>query len=408
MSIFVPERRGNERPNLHMRIPSGYQAGYEAARVVDARLAGIYIHHTSVGDPAADRVVADLAATHTPAEVHPLIAAALRDPFELPDGLPDSLKDLVREVSVIPDWYDPELAQAATRGFIRNSNIIPAALAGAAIVEGFSTLISKSFRIRGRITQNGVRRLRQNLLHLADQYLPGGMEPGGDGWRLTLRIRLVHAQSRMLLEASDEWDAAAHGVPISAANVMLASTTFSARLLQHARRLGAKFSDMEWEGYVHVWRYTAWIMGVPEALLFEDYEAAQRGFEIGMLCEPVPDEDAIIMANSIVNSAPLLLGVKDPKERRPFAMFIYQVCRELVGDELADHFLFPPSKRLKQVPLLWLKHRMKRGAMKWIPGFHRLNQGYDYMEMLQISNVGDFEQSYRLPTTLHDEASQPW
>ena len=391
-----------------MRIPSSYAAGYEAARAIDSRLADDYIRHTTLGDPLADRVVEDLAATCAPGEVHALIASALRDPFQLPDGLPDSLRELVAEVSVVPDWYDPELAQAAMRGFIRNSNIIPAALAGAAIVEGFSTLISKSFRIRGRITQNGVRRLRQNLLHLADQYLPGGMEPGGDGWRLTLRIRLVHAQSRMLLKDSDEWDTAAHGIPVSAAHIMLASVTFSARLLQHAKRLGAKFSDAEWEGYVHVWRYTAWVMGVPEAILFEDYDAARRRFEIGMLCEPVPDDDAIIMANSIVNSAPLLLGVKDPRERRPYAMFIYQVCRELVGDELADQFLFPPSQRIPQVPLLWLKHRMRRAALEWIPGFHKLDRGYDYMEMLDISNVGDFEQSYSLPTTLHDEASQPW
>ena len=391
-----------------MKIPSSFVAGYEAARAVDSRLAENYIRHTTIGDPLADRVVEDLAANHAPEEVHSLIATALGDPFQLPDDLPDSLRTLVKEVSVVPDWFDPELAQAATRAFIRNSNIIPAALAGAAIVEGFSTLISKSFRIRGRITDNGVRRLRQNLLHLAEQFLPGGMEPPGDGWRLTFRIRLVHAQSRMLLKDSDEWDMAEHGMPVSAAHVMLASTTFSARLLRHARRLGARFNDREREGYVHVWRYTAWVMGVPEALLFEDHEAARRSFEIGMLCEPAPDDDAIIMANSVVNSAPLLLGVKTPKERRAFATFIYQVCRELIGNELADQFRFPPSQRVPQVPLLWLKHRMRSGALKWIPGFHRFNRGYDYIEMLNISNVGDFEQSYSLPTTLHDESSREW
>ena len=275
-------------------------------------------------------------------------------------------------------------------------------------MEGFSTLISKSFRIRGRITQNGVHRLRQNLLHLAEQFLPGGMEPPGDGWRLTLRIRLVHAQSRMLLRDSDEWDSAAYGVPISAAHVMLASTTFSARLLQHAERLGAKFSDDEREGYVHVWRYTAWVMGVPDALLFQDYDSALHSFGIGMLCEPVPDDDAIIMANSIVNSSPLLLGVRDPAKRQRFAKFIYQVCRELIGDELAEHFRFPPSQRIPQVPLLWLKRRAKLALTKWIPGLHALNRGYDYMEMLDISNVGNLEHAYHLPTTLHDESSEPW
>ena len=66
-------------------------------------------------------------------------------------------------------------------------------LVAAAIIEGFSTLISKSFRIRSRIAENGVHRLKQNLLQLLEQYLPGGIEPGGDAWKLSLRIRLVHA-----------------------------------------------------------------------------------------------------------------------------------------------------------------------------------------------------------------------
>ncbi len=70
-----------------------------------------------------------------------------------------------------------------------------------------------------------------------------------------------------------------------------------------------------------------------------------------------------------MNSAPLLLGVKDPKER-PFATFMYQVCLELVGNELVDQFLFPRSRKIPQIPLLWLKHRMKRAALEWIPGFH--------------------------------------
>lgn len=391
-----------------MNIPSKFVAGYEAARAVNPVLADDYVRHTTIGDPLADRVVEDLAATHAPHEVPPIIAAALQYPSQLPGDLPDSLGKFVSQVAVIPDWYDPELAQAATRGFIRNAKIIPAALAGAAIVEGFSTLISKSFRIRGRITQNGVRRLRQNLLHLADQFLPGAMEPGGDGWRLTLRIRLVHAQSRMLLKTSREWDTAAYGTPISAAHVMLAATTFSARVLQHSRRLGAEFNDIEREGYVHVWRYTAWLMGVPKALLFASYEAAVRRFEIGMLCEPRPDDDAIIMANSIINSAPLLLGVKDLTERRKNAAVIYQVCRELIGDELADQFLFPSSRRLPLVPWLWLKHRLRRRALNWFPHFLKIDWGHDYMELLDISNVGDFEQSYSLPTAVHDEESRPW
>ena len=391
-----------------MEIPSAYKAGYRVARSIDPEAADAYIRHTIVGDPPADRVVEELATADPPLNAHAAISAALRTPENPPEHLPESLRQLVADLCVVPDWYDPEVAQMASLAFIRNSNIVPAALAGAAIVEGFSTLISKSFRVRGRITDNGIRRLRQNLLHLADQYLPGGMEPGADGWRLTIRIRLVHAQARRLITQSDEWDQATYGMPVSIAHTLLASTTFSARLVQHCQRLGANFSKAEADAYVHVWRYTAWILGVPEAIMFTNMEDGLRRFEIGMACEPVPDEDAIIMANSIVNSAPLLLGYESPSQRRPLAKYIYQVCRELIGDELADHFMFPPSQRLNQVWLLRLENRVRRVLPNRLMAWAKDRPDYDYLKMLRISDVGDDEQSYRLPTALHDEESKPW
>ena len=119
-----------------MNIPLCYVDGYEAARKVDPEMAETYIRYTTIGDSAAE---------------------------------------------------------SASQAFIRNSDLVLGGLVAAAIIEGFSTLISKSFRIRSRIAENGVHRLKQNLLQLLEQYLPGGIEPGGDAWKLSLRIRLVHA-----------------------------------------------------------------------------------------------------------------------------------------------------------------------------------------------------------------------
>ena len=148
-----------------MEIPTAYAAGYRAARAIDPEVAAAYIRHTTQADPPADRVVEDLATADPPVNVHSVIGAALNAPTNPPKNVPESLRDLVSDLCVVPDWYDPQVAQRASLAFIRNSNIVPAALAGAAIVEGFSTLISKSFRVRGRVTDNGIRRLRQNLLH---------------------------------------------------------------------------------------------------------------------------------------------------------------------------------------------------------------------------------------------------
>ena len=231
-----------------MNIPSCYVEGYDAARKVDSVLAERYIRHTTVGDPVADAVISEMARKNNPAQVHRAIAATLDNYDDLPDDAPEPLRNLVADSRVLPDWFDGELAQNATRAFLRNSDIVLGALVGGALIEGFSTLISKSFRIRSRIMLNGVRRLKQNLLQLLEQFLPGGIAPGGDGWRLSLRIRLVHAQARRLVANSDEWDHSVYGLPLNSAHMLLGATAFSGRLIQHVNNLGGDFSDREREG----------------------------------------------------------------------------------------------------------------------------------------------------------------
>ena len=49
------------------------------------------------------------------------------------------------------------------------------AFVGAVLIEGFATLISKSFAITGRVLDQGVRRLQQNNAHLLEIFLPQGM-----------------------------------------------------------------------------------------------------------------------------------------------------------------------------------------------------------------------------------------
>ena len=395
-----------------MNIPSWYVDGYAAARKVDPVWAEQYIRHTTIGDPVADAVVAELAATASPAEVHGIIANTVDNWHDLPDGTPESLRNLVADAGVVPDWYDQQLAREATRAFLRNSEMLLGALVGGAIIEGFSTLISKSFRIRSRIMLNGVRRLKQNLLQLLEQYLPGGIEPGGDGWKLSLRIRLVHAQARRLIAAgeggADDWDHSAYGLPLSSAHMLLGAAAFSGRLLQHVERLGGDFTHREKDAYVHVWRYTGRIMGIPDEILFTDYASAVRAFEIGALCEPPPDEDAIIMANSIINSAPIVLGFTKPEERRANARYMYQVSRELIGDKLADAFRFPPARLKKEVPLLRLRNFGDRLLRRLSPPLAAYRARSRFRGLLSVSNLGQYEHSYHLPTSVFEEDSREW
>ena len=391
-----------------MTIPSCYAAGYEVARARDPEFAETYIRHTTVGDPAADAVVEELEATGQSERWHRIIGAALQSHEDLPENTPESLRRLVTEANRTPDWYDPDLAMLATRAFIRNAEVVLAALSTGAIVEGFASLISKSFRIRGRIMLNGVRRLKQNLLQLVEQYLPGGVEPGGDAWKLSLRIRLVHAQSRRLLRQSPEWNEEAYGLPISAAHMLLGAAAFSGRLMQHVTSLGGDFTAQEREAYVHVWRCTASTLGIPSAIVFHDLASALHAFELGTLCEQPPDEDAIIMANSIINSTPMVLGFTEAKARRLQASRYYQMSRELIGDRLAGTLRYPKPYRIKLLPFLRAKHRIERFGARVLPQWRRIHGLQSFKLLMKVSNLNKLEHSYSLPTHLYDEDSRQW
>ena len=389
-----------------MNIPSAYVAGYEAARSRDAELAEAYIRHTTIGDPLADAVIRDLGSL-TPEEIHDTLAQVLEGSGTSGDGVPESLLVFVEEARKVPEWFDSRRARVASQAFLRNSDIVLAALVGGSIVEGFSTLISKSFRIRGRLVVAAIRRLKHNGMQLVEQYLPGGMEPGGDGWRLTLRARLVHAQSRHLLSGSDEWDRERYGTPLSASHVLLAGAAFSGRLMQHVATLGGDFTRDEREAFVHVWRYAGLLFGIPEEILFHDEASALRRFEIGRMCEPPTDLDGIIMANSVVNSAPIIVGVKKPPERRKMARTVTQVSRELIGDELADSLRFP-ARRRKVVPWLRFRHRARRLVGRVLPGLAAKQDQDRFEALMEFASFDEFEHSYKLPTALHDERSSDW
>ena len=386
-----------------MNIPTCYADGYRRARERDPLWAEQYVRHTGIGDPLADAAIEELAATVPPDRVHTVISKALESPSA--PNTPESLLKFIASVRTPPDWFEPEIAMVATRAFLRNSDIVMAGLVCGAIIEGFSTLISKSFRIRGRIASLGMRRLKQNMLHLVEQFMPGGILPDGDGWRLSIRIRLVHAQSRMLLRHSAEWDFATHGMPLSAAHMLLGAAAFSARLMQHVARLGGGFTEEEREAYVHVWRYTSVLLGVPEPIRFTDQASALRAFATGATCEPPFDDDSIIMANSIINSAPILLGYTTPKARRSQAAILYGVSRELIGYEKADGLRYPTARGISPLRLLRWHNRAGRFLSR-LPWSRRSTR--QFRQLLAVSNLQAHEHSYALPTALHDEESRTW
>ena len=388
-----------------MNIPSAYTEGYARGRAADPERAGNYIAHTTIGDPLAEAVIADLDSVGHE-EAGRLIAAGMAGDDEALRGAPRTVREFFAACAEPPEWVDLPSFLPGCRLFHRNTRLVLAGMVAGVLVEGFSTNIAKSFFLTGRLRDQGVRRLKQNNRHMLEIFMPGGMANYADGWTHSIRVRLVHAKLRYLLGSSDDWDSSELGLPLSAAHLGFAISAFSARLLIHLKSLGASFDEEERKSFMAVWRYSGYLMGIPESILFRDEEDALEVFRIGRICEPPPSLESIVMASSLINSAPLFAGLPERDERQKLAGYIAQVSRALIGNELADALMYPKSSTLG---FLWKFRLMNR-----IEGVrNKLNpkRAVDASNLATILDVSMFDEegiSYKLPDHIYAERSSKW
>ena len=387
-------------------IPSAYIDGYANGRSVDAGRAENYVAHTTVGDPVADAMVADLAALGSEessrlirAGMHGDDAAALR-------GAPASVRAFFDSCANPPDWVDYSAFLPGCRMFHRNTRLVLAGMVGGVLVEGFSTNIAKSFFLTGKLRDQGIRRLKQNNRHMLEIFMPGGMEMHNDGWTHSVRVRLVHAKIRTLIANSGEWDVDELGTPISSAHVGFAVAAFSARLLHHLERLGGKFDEEERRSFMAVWRYSGYLMGIPETILFRDEPDALEMFRIGRTCEPPPSLESAVLASSLINSAPLFAGMDESRARRKLAGYIAEISRALIGDELAEQLMYPKKKSSGTLWRFRTLNRIESLRNRLAP--KRTRENVNLTTILDVSMFDEEGISYKLPDHVYAEQSSQW
>lgn len=389
-------------------VPSAYVEGFARAREVDPLVAANYIKHTTIGDPELDPVMEELHAL-PPVELHQHIRACIEQEDEaLVAKAPQVLRDFFDGLKV-PDWADFESFKPGQRAFFNNMGNMLIAYAIGSAVEGFSTLVSKSFSITGRVPNLGpgaIRRLRQNNRHMIETYYPGGLLRDGDGWKISMRIRFIHARIRKLLAESDAWDHAAWGTPLSASHIGgISLYTFSIRQFEHAVSMGSEISAEERESIVQIWRYGGHLLGTPEAILFTDEAEARQLYKIGHLCEPPPDEDAIGMANAVFKALPMMAGLETEAEKKSLQMFAFRLSRALIGNQLADQYGYPNTLRNRQL-VLWT-YRIKSQYLKLLSGTSGTKEQM-FEQLFEATQYDKGGISYKMPDHVRAAQQSPW
>ena len=381
--------------------PSAYTECYANAREHNPARADNYIRHTTIGDPELDPLMEELASSLSPEDLHRFVGAGIEQHHEVLRSAPRELRDFFDKINTPPPWLDYEAFTPAIRAFNKNVDLMLVAFVTGVLVEGFSTMIAKSFNITGRVGST-TRRLRQNNRHMMEIFYPGGLLRENDGWKLSTRIRFVHTRIRGLLAKSDDWNHEAWGTPVSAAHLGFAISVFSQRLLEYSMLVGAKYTQEEKESVLKVWRYAGYLMGIPETILYASGAEAQEVYTMGYLCEPLADADSIAVANLLIKSIPAVAGIEEPGEQEKLVGLAYRLSRALIGNQLAERFQFPKSFYIGTLFLFRMQQRIQR-----ILKAKRVRAD-NFTQLLQISVYDEKGLSYKMPDHVYTSKSSKW
>ena len=352
------------------------------------------------GDPAADAAVLALA-RYAPEQREAAIESTL-------DGVgsegPDELVRYVEEARTPPRWANSTRINRAGAVFRRGGVLGGLTLGLCSLVHGYAAPAgNKPLAFSGRLTEKADRRLAETGRFVTAVTESGGMGAHAAGFRSTLRVRLMHAQVRLLIEKSGRWQTEEWALPINQHDMLATVLLFSNVFLGGLRQLGFRLTQRELDDYQHLWRYVGWVMGVEPDLLPATFAEAERMGAFIHLTQGQPDDDSRALVRALIHGpqkkAPTAREQKAAEGRIEFAEGI---CRGLVGNELADALRLSRTRHRHWVPVLRKTMGSLEHLRERVPGLEgRIQQlGSRYWDFTVSQGLRGVPARFALPQKL--------
>lgn len=316
-------------------------------------------------DPLADRAM--LAADRSPRRAMESLQRTLTGETT---GVAPEFVELTRTAARLPVWVDEARLRRAGELLFRAGAVGGLALGAKSLLSGYASPAgNKPLIWAGGLRSNVRRRIAETARFVAAVAEPGGILPGGDGFEITLRVRLMHAQVRSLIQQKGAWPTELWGAPINQHDMMATILLFSAAWLDGVEKLGLRVTAQEAEDYVHLWRTVGHVIGVDGELLPATRAEAERLLDFIDLTQAPPDEDARSLVHAFLHHP--TRGLRDPGqlaqvERR---MRAYAgIVRGLLGDRTADGLGLPRDAWSLLVPTIRPVVQRAERVREWVPG----------------------------------------
>ncbi len=304
-------------------------------------LTDLLVRALRMTDPLADAVVASFAELGA-GRGRAMLEQALERGIESVPDAPPSLRALFEQIDSVPAWVDLERCDLGARVYRRVSFGGVLTLSAYSLMAGYhSAAAIKPLSFTGGLTERAPRRLAETGRYVVETSREGGLRRDGEGLRIAVRVRVMHAQVRRMLRASGRWDDQAWGAPINQADMAITAMEFSSMVLRGCRTLGYVFEPEESAAVMHLFRYAAYLMGVDAALLplLETEAQARRYEELVRFTIDGPDADSLELADAL--RAAFVTGARTPLEAlraislRPLHDgLVWTLCGDRVAAEL--------------------------------------------------------------------------
>ncbi len=291
----------------------------------------------------------------------------------VPDA-PAALRTFFDVIGRRPDWVDDALlrrgAEVCRRGGVNSLDVL-----GSALLAGYRSSATTDLLVRtGRLNGEGARRrVGETVKWWYECVQPGGMERGGQGWQLTVHVRVMHAMINRHYARDDDWSVDDWGLPINQADQSATYELFCSFYLMGMRSLGMPIGRADGHAVMHLWRYIGWLMGVDDRFLAVDEQDGRRKLYHVLLTSPGPDEHTVTLARALVDSR---LSLDFGRLRALRRRFQYQKIRSVAAAhvgrvglaELGLGFALPWYVALR-IPANFVKHTAARvvpGGRAWL------------------------------------------
>lgn len=256
------------------------------------------------GDPLADQLVAWMQATGMRVAWAQVNQAIEQGVAAVPDASP-ALRAFFEHVERLPDWVDEQRLVRGAQVCGLGGRAGMRALAVTGLMAGYQlAAVNQTLLATGALEKGAARRIAETTKWWIDVTEPGAMVRGGDGFKSTLRVRIIHALVRHHVGHQPGWRFDDLGVPVNQTDMQATYLGFSVVYLLGMKLVGVPLNREDKADLMHLWRCIAWVNGVDESLLHDLADGERSGMAWlfkNLLSQRMADADSARLAQALAD-----------------------------------------------------------------------------------------------------------